>query len=65
MNEQSQKELGKTRLNVPTYAEQQRIATCLSALDAQLAAASKKLAALKAHKNGLMQQLFPAAEGEA
>jgi len=43
-------------------AEQQRIADCLSALDAQIIAESRKLDALKLHKRGLMQQLFPAAE---
>jgi len=39
--------------------EQQRIADCLSALDARLTAESRKLDALKLHKRGLMQQLFP------
>jgi hypothetical protein len=37
--------------------------TCLSALDAQIAAESEKLDGLKTHKKALMQQLFPAAEG--
>lgn len=41
-------------------AEQQRIADCLSSLDTQIAAESAQLAALKTHKQGLMQQLFPA-----
>lgn len=45
----------------PSPAEQQRIAACLGALDALIAAASRKLDALRAHKKGLMQQLFPAA----
>ena len=40
-------------------AEQHRIADCLSTLDAQIAAEADKLAALKTHKQGLMQQLFP------
>lgn len=44
-------------------AEQQRIADCLSSLDTQIAAESEKLTALKTHKRGLMQQLFPAPEG--
>lgn len=39
--------------------EQQRIADCLSSLDPQITAESEKLAALKTHKRGLMQQLFP------
>ena len=43
--------------------EQQRIAECLSTLDELIGAESQKLDALKAHKKGLMQQLFPR-EGE-
>jgi type I restriction enzyme S subunit len=42
----------------PTLAEQQRIAECLGSLDARLIAEAEKLAALKIHKKGLMQQLF-------
>ena len=43
--------------------EQQKIAECLSTLDEVIGAESQKLDALKAHKKGLMQQLFPR-EGE-
>ncbi|MGL1921232.1 MAG: restriction endonuclease subunit S [Hyphomicrobiales bacterium] len=43
--------------------EQQKIADCLSSLDKLIIAHTKKYEALKAHKKGLMQQLFPA-EGE-
>ncbi|WP_051928104.1 restriction endonuclease subunit S [Nitrosococcus oceani] len=43
--------------------EQQKIADCLSSLDALIAAQAEKLDALKTHKKGLMQQLFPR-EGE-
>ena len=42
--------------------EQQRIADCLSSLDTQITAETARLAALKTHKQGLMQQLFPALE---
>ncbi len=45
--------------------EQHRIAACLSALDARVAAESAKLDGLKTHKKGLMQQLFPSADGGA
>jgi type I restriction enzyme S subunit len=43
----------------PTPPEQQRIASCLSSLDNTITAEIKKLEALKTHKKGLMQQLFP------
>lgn len=45
--------------------EQQRIADCLSSLDTQITAETQQLASLKAHKQGLMQQLFPAPEAAA
>ncbi|MEL6244124.1 MAG: restriction endonuclease subunit S [Pseudomonadota bacterium] len=43
--------------------EQHKIADCLDSVDALIAAQARKVEALKAHKNGLMQQLFPQ-EGE-
>lgn len=46
-----------------SLAEQQRIADCLSSLDELITAETQKLGALKTHKKGLMQQLFPR-EGE-
>lgn len=42
-----------------TFAEQQKIANCLSELDDLIASETKQLEALKDHKKGLMQQLFP------
>lgn len=42
--------------------EQQRIANCLATLDDLITAQAQKLAALKTHKKGLMQQLFPVME---
>lgn len=47
----------------PKIDEQQKIASCLSSLDELLAAHNDKLKALKDHKKGLMQNLFPQ-EGE-
>jgi type I restriction enzyme S subunit len=47
----------------PTNEEQQKIADCLSSLDELIAAQARKVEALKTHKKGLMQQLFPR-EGE-
>lgn len=52
-----------TPLLVPKQVEQQKIASCLFSLDEYITAESQKLEALKTHKKGLMQQLFPA-EGE-
>ena len=43
----------------PTLSEQQKIADCLSSLDDQIQAQTQKIEALKLHKKGLMQQLFP------
>ena len=44
---------------IPSLEEQQRIATCLSSIDTLITAETQKLEALKTHKKGLMQQLFP------
>ena len=51
-------------LNVilPTLPEMNKIADCLSSLDAVIMAEENKLEALKCHKKGLMQQLFPQPE---
>ena len=50
------------KVTAPVFAEQQRIADCLSSLDARLAAQVQKINALKTHKQGLLQQLFPSPE---
>jgi type I restriction enzyme S subunit len=59
----SYKQFSELLLPHPSLAEQQKIAECLSTLDELIGAESQKLDALKAHKKGLMQQLFPR-EGE-
>ncbi len=46
----------------PSPAEQHRIASYLSSLDALITAETQKLEALKTHKRGLMQQFFPVME---
>ena len=51
------------RTLLPSPAEQQKIAECLSSADELIAAQGRKVDALKTHKKGLMQQLFPR-EGE-
>jgi type I restriction enzyme S subunit len=48
---------------VPEFPEQQKIAECLSSVDEVIAVQARKVDALKTHKKGLMQQLFPH-EGE-
>ena len=47
------------RVPFPSSKEQQKIADCLSSLDALITAAQERLDALKAHKKGLLQRLFP------
>jgi type I restriction enzyme S subunit len=46
----------------PSLDEQHRIADCLTSLDDLIAAQTQKIEALKTHKKGLMQQLFPSPE---
>lgn len=47
-------------MRLPDIAEQQKIAESLSSLDAVIAVEGDRLKALKDHKKGLMQALFPA-----
>ena len=58
----SNKVLQEMPLFHPALPEQHRIASCLSSLDALIAAETQKHAALQRHKRGLMQQLFPSPE---
>ena len=69
VNVSSQKNIGiesikKLIIPIALHTEQQRIASCLSSLDALITAETQKLEALKTHKKGLMQQLFPRPGGE-
>jgi len=43
----------------PSKGEQKKIADCLTSLDEMIGAQERKVGALRAHKRGLMQQLFP------
>ncbi len=54
----------KIVISIPSLPEQQKIADCLSSLDELINAESKKIEALKMHKKGLMQGLFPDGDGE-
>ena len=55
-------DFARMEFRCPNGKEQQRIASCLSSLDALITAETQKLEALKTHKKGLMQQLFPSTE---
>ncbi|TAN78461.1 MAG: restriction endonuclease subunit S [Gallionella sp.] len=55
--------IGNFLISITSIEEQQKIADCLSSIDELLTLETQKLATLKSHKKGLMQQLFPA-EGE-
>ena len=58
------KDIARLPLTLPALSEQQKIADCLSSVDELMAAQARKVDALKTHKKGLMQQLFPR-EGES
>ena len=59
----TREDIGQFKICYPCSKEQQKIADCLAAIDALITAQTQKRDALKAHKKGLMQQLFPT-EGE-
>lgn len=59
----SYKQFSELQVLKPTLAEQQKIADCLDSADELIAAQGRKLESLRAHKKGLMKQLFPQ-EGE-
>jgi type I restriction enzyme S subunit len=52
-------QLKKYKFHVPERGEQQKIADCLSSIDEMISNQAQKIEALKAHKKGLLQQLFP------
>ena len=51
--------LASIQVALPRKPEQQKIADCLGSLDDLIAAEGRKLEALRQHKQGLVQQLFP------
>jgi type I restriction enzyme S subunit len=57
--------MGKIVVPFPSVEEQQKIADCFASVDDLITAQTQKLAALKTHKKGLMQQLFPAMDDKA
>lgn len=54
------KVLHKLPIFLPSQAEQEKIAECLSSIDDSISSHTKKLDSIKNHRKGLMQQLFPA-----
>jgi len=46
-------------IHIPELEEQQKIASCLASLDDSITHQTESIKALKEHKNGLMQQMFP------
>lgn len=55
------KQISQVGLAYPSRLEQIKIADCLGSLDDLIAAEGRKLEALRQHKQGLLQQLFPQA----
>ncbi len=53
------KDYSKLLVLIPSPKEQQKIANCLSSVDDLIQSQTEKITALKEHKKGLMQQLFP------
>ena len=53
-------QLKELDVKFPNTSEQQKVADCLSSIDDLITAKTQKIDTLKAHKKGLMQQLFPA-----
>ena len=53
-------QIERLRVGAPAEpSEQRKVAACLGSLDDLIAAQGRKLEALRQHKQGLMQQLFP------
>ena len=54
------KDLNVLSVSIPkSVNEQQKIASCLSAVDDLITAQQEKIEALQQHKKGLLQGLFP------
>jgi type I restriction enzyme S subunit len=61
-----QTEFEKLDIVLPESVEEQsRIADCLLSIETEINVASERLAALRRHRQGLMQQLFPRSEVDA
>lgn len=51
-------DIKKHRVAIPTYPEQEKIATFLGAIDARIGLLQRRRAALERYKKGMMQRLF-------
>ena len=61
----SKANINKIEVAHPKPEEQKKIANCLTSIDKLITAQAQKIKSLKAHKKGLMQQLFPATDEAA
>ena len=52
-------QISQVKITYPQFAEQHKIADCLTSLDDLISAQNQKLEALRQHKKGLLQKLFP------
>ena len=55
----SKSNINKIEVAVPSPDEQKKITECIFSIDDLITNQTKKMGVLKAHKIGLMQQLFP------
>lgn len=55
----SYQQFSELLLPYPSFAEQQKIAECLSSIDSYISSINEKVEQLKAHKTSLLQKLFP------
>lgn len=51
-------QIASVKIHVPEIIEQNRIATCISLLDARIAAQRRLMGLLKKHKRGIVEQIF-------
>ncbi len=58
----NKKQIEEIKILIPSLPEQQKIAECLTSINDLIMAQAQKLDALKTHKKGLMQQLFPTSD---
>lgn len=55
--------MAKIKVAIPSVREQQKISEWLASINEIIVASESRVDAIKAHKSGMMQQLFPSATG--